>query len=84
MVKSKYTKIIFKNKLKKAIEIWIEPEAESIDLMQNKSAHILIDSYENEPLVIDFHEDAVVIFNNSKTQLEILIDDHLVFSNSLG
>lgn len=84
MVISNFTKINFTNKFNKTIEIWIEPEAESIELMQNKTANFLINSYESEALVIHFHEDAVVVFNNSETKLEISIDNKLVFSSSLG
>ena len=81
MVKYDIEVFILANRSDNIIEIWIEPEAECIELEPNKKARIemLTVHQFSDPLEIDLEKGIVTIYEPRQYDLKVYIDNELKY-----
>lgn len=73
-------KLILTNKSLNSIEIIVEPYLEYIDLNPNEEAIIKING-KNSKLDIEYHSDAIVLYDEHQNNIEIYLGNKLMYQS---
>ena len=72
--------LILTNKNLTSIEIIVEPYLEYINLKPNEEATIKVTG-KNSKLNIEYHQDAIILYDEYQNNIEIYLNSKLVYKN---